>query len=185
MREDDGSTSPILSRITFSLARTATGARFEASAREGAFVAPHARILVRVRRVDHDPSSVKLDGVALARAASAESPPPGSYAWDANDRSIVVSLADRYPFAVDLTYDATLAVEGDVPLRVSVPAGTPTTTAIHVASARGGWVHTALTRTGDQGVGTPRIPRGGYTSFRNSRGSRSTGKNNPDKATIG
>ncbi len=105
LREDDGTTSAALSRITFTLARTATGLRFEASAREGAFVAAHAAVVVRLRRVDHAPTSVKLDGAPLA---------PSRYTWDANDRTLVVPLTDHVPFALDVAYDAALAADGEV-----------------------------------------------------------------------
>lgn len=175
MREDDGTTAASLSRITFSTSRTAGGARFEASAREGTYVAPHSRIVLRVRRVDHDVTSVKVDGTELARVPSSVSEsamPLGSFTWDATDRALVVALPSQFPFALDATFDTKLEVDGDVdvPLRVKVPAGTPTTSAIHVASSHAAWAHAPLVRTGDEATGTLRVPRGGYTSFKITRG---------------
>lgn len=176
LREDDGTTSAAVSRVTFATQRTATGARFEALAREGSYAAPHARIVVRLRRVDRDPSSVTLGGVALPRAPAASigaaSMPVGSFGWDANDRAVVVALPDRFPFSLDLVFDPTLVADGDVdvPVRVSLPPSTPMTTEIHVASSRAGWLHAPLVRAGDVATGTIRLPRGGWGSFKISRG---------------
>lgn len=176
LREDDGTTSAALSRITFATQRTATGARFEALAREGSFAAPHARVVVRVRRVDRDPSAVTLGGVALPRAPAATAGtaamPLGSFAWDANDRAVVVALPERFPFALELAFDPKLEPNGDVdvPVRVSLPPETPVATAIHVASSRAGWVHAPLARDGDVATGTIRLPRGGWGSFKITRG---------------
>jgi alpha-glucosidase len=163
LREDDGTSAATLSRITFATMRTDGGVRFEASAREGAYVAAHDRVVVRIRRVDHDVTSVKLDGVELARSA---------FTWDANDRAVVVTLPNKVPFALDLAFDTKLEADGDVdvPLRVKLPAGTPTTSAVHVATSRGGWLHVPLVRVGDEATGTIRAPRGGYTSFKITRG---------------
>ncbi|HSO34404.1 MAG TPA: hypothetical protein VLT33_17830, partial [Labilithrix sp.] len=187
LREDDGGAKGAPSRITFRLARTASGARLSASAREGGFAAAHARVVVRVRRVDHDPTAVTLDGVALIRAPSAAALTAGAFAWDANDRAVVVALADRFPFSLDLAFDPALASDGevDVPIRVKVPAGTPSTTAIHVASSRAGWVHAPLARTGDEATGTLRIPRGAYTSFKISRGDWPTVEKGEACAEVG
>jgi alpha-glucosidase len=172
LREDDGTASSTLSRVTFTTSRTSGGARFSASAREGTYLAPHRHVVVRLRRVDHDVTSVKLDGVALSRAANVDALSAGTFAWDQNDRSVVVGLPNRFPFALDLAFDAKLEADGDVdvPLRVTLPAGTPTTTMIHVASSRAGWVHAPLVRVGDEATGSLRVPRGAYTSFKITRG---------------
>lgn len=163
LREDDGTTAAALSRITFTTSRGAGSIRFAASAREGTYVAPHRQVVVRIRRVDHGVTSVKLDGAAL---------PARSFAWDENDRALVVTLPSSFPFVLDVALDTTLDADGDVdvPLRVRLPPGTPTATPIHVASARAGWGHAPLTRVGDEATGTVRAPRGGYTSFKITRG---------------
>lgn len=172
LREDDGTTAAALARVTFSTVRTATGAHFEASPQEGTYVAPHRELVLRLRRVDHDPSAVTLDGQVLVRAPSVESLTLGSFFWDKNDRAVVVSLPRKFPFALDVAFNPELDADGDVdvPIRVALPAGTPVTTAIHVASSRAGWVHAPLVRVGDEATGTLRVPRGGYTSFKITRG---------------
>jgi hypothetical protein len=141
-------------------------------------VAPHSQVVVRIRRVDHDVTSVKASGVALARATpgvKGDLPPAlasGTFVWDANDRALVVALPSAFPFALDIAMDPKLEPDGDVdvPLRVKLPPGTPTTTPITVASSHAGWVHAVLARSGDEATGTLRIPRGGYTSFKIARG---------------
>ncbi|MDB4935123.1 MAG: Alpha-glucosidase [Labilithrix sp.] len=172
LREDDGTTSAAVSRLTFATSRSESSVRFEASAREGSHVAAHSGIVVRIRRVDHDVTSVKVDGVALSRASGAAPLAAGTFMWDANDRAVVVSLPSKVPFALDVAVDAKLEPDGDVdvPLRVKLPAGTSAATAISVASSRAGWTHAPLMRTGDEATGTLRIPRGGYASFKISRG---------------
>jgi len=176
LREDDGTAAASLSRITFSTSRTDSAIRFEASAREGNYVATHRQVIVKLWRVDHDVTSVKLDDVTLARAPSGSvvsgTMPIGTFAWDANDRAIVVALASKVPFAIDVATDTKLESDGDVdvPLRVKLPAGTPVATAIHVATSRGGWLHMPLVRVGDEATGTMRVPRGGFASFKITRG---------------
>jgi hypothetical protein len=130
-------------------------------------------VVVRIRRVDHDVTSVTLGGVALTRAAgAADTLAAGSFVWDAVDRSLVVALPNVFPFALDVAADTKLEADGDVdvPLRVKLPAGTSIATAITVASSHGGWVHLPLSRTADEATGTLRIARGGYTSFKIARG---------------
>jgi alpha-glucosidase len=172
LREDEGTTDPALSRITFTTVRTDAGVRFEASAPAGTYVAAHRAVLVRIRRVDHDVTSVKQGGAPLPRAASVAALTPGSFAWDANDRTLVVALPTKFPFDLDIAFDPKVEANGDVdiPLEVKLPPGTPEGTAIHVASSRAGWVHLPLARTGDVARGLMRAPRGGYTSFKITRG---------------
>lgn len=172
LREDDGTKNGTPSRITFATERKDGAVRFEASAREGSFVQTHSKLVVRLRRVDHEPSSLRVDGGSFARAASALDVPTGSWAWDTNDRAIVVALPDRFPFAIDATFDTKLEPDGDVevPIRVAVPAGTPESTAIHVASSHDAWTHRPLVRSGDIATGTVKAPRGGYASFKITRG---------------
>ena len=172
LREDDGTAAAALSRIMFTTQRTAAGAHFAASARDGTYVAVHSQIVVRIRRVDHAPTSVKLGGAALARAASVEALTAEGYAWDANDRALVIVLPNVLPFALDAAFDSALTPDGDVdvPLRVKLPTDTPATTAISVAAASAAWAHVPLVRSGDEATGTIRVPRSGYTSFKISRG---------------
>jgi hypothetical protein len=55
--------------------------------------------------------------------------------------------------------------------RVALPADTPTTTPICIASNADGWAsHTPLTRDGDVAYGTIEVPRGEYVYYKYTRG---------------
>ncbi len=164
LHEDDGTRGGPSSRITFTLARTTEGARFEGSAREGAYVAPHAKVVVRVRGVASAPTSVRLSGQPL----DAE-----TFAWDAADRSLSVTLPSAaVPFVLEVAYaaEATPADNGmvDVPVRVKLPPGTE---AAAIASSATNWTHVPLVRSGDEATGTIRVPRGGFAFYKVTRGS--------------
>lgn len=166
--EDDGAPSPRSALRTFSVEPTPTGARITATAREGSLPATGKAIVLRVRRADRGVTGAKLDGAALPSSAIA----PG-FTYDAADRAAVVAVPDSpAAFSVDVTYDRTPDVDGtvDVPIRVTVPPGTPATTPIHVAASSAGWTHAPLVRTGDVAEGTVRAPRGSYFFFKVTRG---------------
>jgi alpha-glucosidase len=169
--DDDGASlaheSGAFARVTFTIQRTTTGATVRASAREGSFVPPKRTLVVRVRPVDRPVTAATLDGT------------PAAYHWDANDRSATVTLDDRAPFELNLTFDPTLAAEPTrvrVPIRVNVPPGTPETTPISVAVSSSGWAHVPLTRAPGALVAQGEIdaPRGAWLLFKVTRGSWAT-----------
>ena len=160
--EDDGASAPAFSRIAFARERTDAGVRLSATLREGAFDATRSSIVVRLRRIDHAPRAVRVDGQALA---------PSAWAWDENDRTLRVTLPYA-AFALDVDYDRTLLaeLEVNVPVRVVLPPGTPPGAVVYVASSSTGWMHLPLARVGNEAHGTVRVPRGGYASYKVSRG---------------
>jgi alpha-glucosidase len=174
--EDDG--GALGSHVTFAAERTRTpeGARLEATAPDGTYSAGHASLIVRIRRVDHDVTRVAVGGAPLTRAADPNAVPIGSYAWDAADRALVVALDGKTPFSLEAEYDTSLLPDGDVevPIHVTLPAGTPATTPISVASSGASWTHLPLVRTGDEASGTVRAPRGGFAWFKITRGDWAT-----------
>jgi alpha-glucosidase len=182
--EDDGRANGAFARTTFTLSRAGGVARLEASAREGAFDPKHERTIVRFHRVDREPSSVKIGGQALARAESAAAMPAGTFAWDANDRTLLVATKDGAGFTLEAAYDPSLDEGGlvDVPLRVALPPGTPGT--IHVASSAAGWTHAPLSRSGDVATGTMKAPRGGFVFFKITRGGWPTVEKGPGCVEI-
>jgi alpha-glucosidase len=153
--EDDGKLGGSSSRVTLTVERTSTGTRVTASEREGTYVAKHQNIVVRFRRIDHEPQAQ----VAFTRD-------------EADKTTTLVTLPDKFPLSVELTHDGKLDADGDVavPVRVKLPPNTPQTTAIHVATSRTGWTHSPLVRTGDEAVGTVPAPRGGWAFFKVTRG---------------
>jgi alpha-glucosidase len=182
--EDDGDTlaheAGGSSRVTYSLQRTATGAKLGAAARIGSY-APVARsLVVRVRRVDHAPTAVKLDGAPLAAAASVDALLAGAtgWAWDDRDLSLVAALPDHDGISLEFSYDPAitdLAPPVSVELRVTVPAGTPTSAPICVASSANGWTHQPLAWTGaNVASGLVSVPRGKYFFYKYTRGAWTT-----------
>jgi alpha-glucosidase len=149
--EDDGKANPTFSRTTLSLSKTDKGLKLEAT-REGTLAA--SPLTIRFRRIDHAPTQVSLP-----------------FTRDAGDRSITVTGATP-PFAITIDADLNLEPDGDVnvPLRIVLPAGTPTTTPIHIATSRNGWTHVPITRNGDEASAAIAMPRGAFTFFKITRG---------------
>jgi alpha-glucosidase len=87
---------------------------------------------------------------------------------------VVVELSGSLPFTADLVFDpkATPSADVAVPIRVKLPAGTPTSTAIHVATSHGAWAHVPLVRSvdGTEATGTMLAPRGGWVFYKITRG---------------
>jgi alpha-glucosidase len=165
--EDDGFTwQGPSSRVAFTARRTTTGAELSAGPRTGAFAPPARRVIVRLRRVDHAPTAVRLGGA-----------PAAGWSWDAEDRSLTVPLDDAPPWSLAVDYDTRTdghAPPVRVPVRVRLPAGTPAGATIHVASSAGGWTHQPLTRNGDQAEGFILVERGRYLFYKITRGDWST-----------
>lgn len=177
--EDDGESfayeSGQFSRVRYDLERTATGAKLTASAREGSFAPPTRSLAVTVRRVDHAPSAVVLDGQALvSRASASEARASGGYWYDAADLSVLVVFPDRAGFTLELDYDpALVAPAPDVPVtfEVAVPTGTPATAPVCIASSANAWAHTQLAwvEAGKLARGTLPVPRGGWFEYKFTR----------------
>lgn len=167
LRHDAGTASPTLSRVTFVTWRGEGNLHLAAGPRSGAFVPPQRTLVLRVYRVDHGVREVLWNGASL---------PSSQYRWDENDRALVLTLPYEPPFSLDVALDTTLRADGtvDVPVRVLLPPGTPDSTAIHIASASSGWTHQPLARSGQEATGFLPAPRGGYTSFKVTRGSWGT-----------
>lgn len=87
---------------------------------------------------------------------------------------VVVELPSTLPFSTELVFDANAPPGADVavPIRVKLPAGSPTSTVIHVASSQAGWAHVPLVRSvdGTEASGTMLAPRGGWVFYKITRG---------------
>jgi len=162
--EDDGEKSS--AKTTLTLEPTADGARFAAK-RSGTYAPKHEKIVVRLRGADGTVTGVKLDGKPVS--------------FTHPDREVLVELSDRGEFTLEFAYDKAPQPNGTVkiPLTVNVPAGTPTTTAIHVASSATAWTHTPLTRIGDVATGTLEVPRAGWFFYKITRGAWPTVEKDP------
>jgi hypothetical protein len=168
------------SRVTYTLQRDAAGATLSIGPREGGCPPPPRTLELRLRRVDQLPTEVALDGVAVTGYGDpAQIPPTGpGWAWDDNDLSLVVRLAEVDDVTLTFTYDPRV---GDprpwvlVPIEVQVPAGTPVDPPIHITSSVDGWIHHPLQWSGPQtAVGTLAVPRGQWFFFKYTRGDWAT-----------
>ena len=178
------------SAVTWTLQGVATGAVLEASARVGTWAPPDRDVRVRVRRVDSPPTAVRLDGAALTEVANEAALTPGAWWWDAVDLSLWVVLEDDADLALAFDYDPTLvdpAPPVAMPLRVTVPEGTPTDTAIHVASSVDAWAsHTPLAWVSPtEAYGTIEVPRGQFVYYKYTRGGWDTVEKWPDCVEAG
>lgn len=186
LHEDDGETLDYehggASRRRLQLQRLPDGAQLDAGPQEGRFVPPERALQVRVRRVDHDVQEVRLQGLALPRLDSLEALQAAErgYFYDGEDRSIWVRLPEpRGAFRLRLRYDPAQRSPEPlvrVPLQVKVPAGTPRSPAIHVASSASGWRHVPLTWTQEPDVaaGSVEVPRGTWFEYKYTRGTWDT-----------
>ncbi|APR78667.1 Alpha-glucosidase [Minicystis rosea] len=179
--EDDGSSFAYAqgqsAKVTYSLQRLAGGARLEATPREGEYVSPPRALSVRVRRVDHEVSGVKLSGAPLAAFTSEESLRAAGkgYFYDARDLSLLVVIPDQAGFVLTMDYDPSLGDPAPPVLmrfRVTVPPGTPTSAPIHIATSANGWTQQAL--DWDPGMtsasGLVPVPRGDWVFYKYTRG---------------
>lgn len=184
--EDDGETlsyqAGAASRRRLRLQRLADGTLLSADPQEGGFLPPVRSLLVRVRRVDRGVEKVLLDDQALPRLDSMEALQAAGrgFFYDADDLSAWVRLPEpRGGFRLRLVHDPVLRSPEPtvrVPLRVRVPAGTPRSPAIHVATSASGWRHVPLTWSADPdvAVGQAEVPRGTWFEYKYSRGSWDT-----------
>ncbi|MFO0578365.1 MAG: glycoside hydrolase family 31 protein [Polyangia bacterium] len=184
--EDDGETLDYQrggsAQRRLRLQRLPDGAVLEAGPQEGGFVPPSRALLVRVRRIDAatapGPGPVRLDDNELPRLASLPALQAAERGWfyDEGDLSTWVRLPEpRGAFRLRLFYDPELRAPEPpvrVPLQVRVPAGTPRTPGVHVATSASRWRHVPLSWTTEPDVaaGTVEVPRGTWFEYKYSRG---------------
>jgi len=174
--DDAGDGAGPAARTRYTTLRDSAGATLAADAREGAFAPPARTLVVRMRRVDAAPSAVTLDGAPLsAQADEAALLASGTgYWWDPADLALVVAFADRAPFLLDARFTPAVALPGPpvaVPLEVQLPAGTPESAVVYVASDADGWQFHALTRRSEtRAAGTLSVPRGHWFDYKYSWG---------------
>ena len=186
LHEDDDAPAGAVARTTYTLQRSETGATFQAAAREGSLQPPARTLVLRVRRVDHGASAVRVDGAASTERSSLDElmAAGDGWWWDPADLSVVVALEDRAPLQVELDYDPTLlepAPPVEVPFLVTLPPGTPAGPDLHVASAAWGWEHLPVGPVvGETAAGTVTVPRGGWFDYKYSRGDWCTVEKWPD-----
>ena len=177
--EDDGLTpawQTAGSTVTWTVQRTPTGATLTAGPRDGAWVPPARRVLARLRRVDQPPSSVSIDGQAVAQSTlDAVTATGAGWAWDPADRSVLVGLPGSAALSLTVTYDTSIpdpAPPVDMPFTVVLPPDTPPGSAIYMATDFGGWTHTAVATggPGDTVAFTVAVPRGEWFHYKLTRG---------------
>jgi alpha-glucosidase len=166
-------------RLTWTLQGDAAGATLAASAPEGSHQPSPRRLLVRVHRVDSEPAGVALDGQPLARLDDAAALPVSAtdaWAWDANDRTLLASVVDRPGLSLRFEYDPTLEALAPtvlVPVRVTLPAGTPHDAPVTIATSANGWTHQGLSWSAsepDVAEGLVPVPRGEWFWYKYARG---------------
>ncbi len=151
------------------------GSIVESTGRKGSFLPQRSRVVVRIRRVDNNPSEVTIDGSALPRFKQlADLKTPGFY-YDENDKALVASIADKPVFHLRAKYKTTeLSADAPVriPIRVRVPQSTPAGSAIHVAVSTAGWTHQPLSAPSADGwaTGTIKVERGKWFFYKFTRG---------------
>lgn len=180
--EDDGASfAGDSSLITYSLVRSATGAAFTASARTGTFAPPQRPLVLRVRRVDHGVTAVRLDGQPLAAFTDVDALNAAGkgYLYDDRDLSALVVIPDKAGFSLELDYDPSLTAPAPpvlMPFEVTVPPGTPAGSTIHIATSANGWTHAPLgwVTPGVKAAGLVSVPRGPWVFYKYTRGDWST-----------
>jgi alpha-glucosidase len=178
---DDSVSTGALQRV--SLVGDARGARFWMEPRRGHPLPGPRPIVLRVVRVDRPVTRVLL-GSELGAYASREDFDRADlgFGWfhDTNERALYVRFVSdgSRDVVVQMEYDPTiteLRPPVDVGIEVEVPAGTPTTTPIHVTSEAVGWAQIPLAWTGPTTArGTLTVPRGAWFFYKFTRGSFDT-----------
>jgi alpha-glucosidase len=165
---------------TYSTQRTAKGATLSASARDGSFKPAARSLVIRVRRVDHAPSAVTLDGAPLQAldTEDAFNAATQGYWYDARDLSILVRLPDPGKFDLSLDYDPSISDPAPpvmMDFEVTVPDGTPQDKPVCIASSANGWTHAPLPwKSATTAGGLVSVPRGKYLFYKYTRGDWST-----------
>jgi alpha-glucosidase len=181
--EDDGDSmsyeTGAYAEVTYTTRRTDSGAILTASPRTGTFVPPSRTLVVRVRRVDFEPTAVTLDGAPLPHLESMEltSPPSQGWAWDPRDLSLAVAFGDQAGFELVMTYTPTTLASPNVEKRfiVTLPPGTPAD-AIHIAGTFNDWAQLPMQPGAEPGTAEAlvSVPRGEWFWYKYTRGSWET-----------
>ncbi|MCC6995160.1 MAG: alpha-glucosidase [Deltaproteobacteria bacterium] len=160
----DGALTPARRRIT--VTRLGDRTRITVEALGGEYAPPARMLQLRLHRVDHAPTAALLDGV------------PISFSHDARDLSVEVEVADRPTFTVEVVGDDSLLAPAPpvaMEVRIELPAGTPMTTPVTLASDAWGWTHMPLVRSSATlATGTVSIPRGTWFHYKVTRGDWAT-----------
>jgi len=185
--EDDGETNAYLegeySRVTYTLVRTADGARLYAGPRQGGYSlpGPFRYLLMRVRRVDGPPTVVNLDNDALNPVDDLNAIMDNAKGWwfDEADHALWINIVDRADFVLDMSYPVGDEPPETVPMlfSVSVPPGTPKDDPIRIVGSWSEWEeHQPLQwfPDEDKAYGTLDVPRGEWLFYKFTRGDWST-----------
>ncbi len=179
--EDDGQSfaheQGVSSEVVYTLQRHAAGATLSASPRKGSYLPPSRRLVLRVRRVDHGVSALRLDGKALSPSAGYDAliASGEGYWYDERDLSLVVAFPDRPGFSLEMDYDPALSELAPPVLMsfaVKLPPGTPKGTPVHIATSASGWTHQPLSwgPGPDSASGLVSLPRGKWIEYKYTRG---------------
>ncbi len=157
--DDGGSLAGPAAHVAIAVEPRADGARVTLQ-RDAA--APARDVTVRVHRVDGAVGEVDLDGAAIAAS------------YDADDRSLAATVPDATSHELVFHYDPAIADPSPpvgVTFEVHVPADTPTTSPIFVASSATGWSQVPLAWVAP-GVARGRIvaTRGDWIDYKYTRG---------------
>ncbi|MFH1530673.1 MAG: TIM-barrel domain-containing protein [Pseudomonadota bacterium] len=177
--EDDGDTmgyeSGLSSEVTYTTLRTDTGATLTASPRLGSFIPVSRTLVVRVRRVDHQPVAVLLEGAALQALGTVDpdAPPASGWGWDPRDLSLVVAFPDHDDFTLEMTYDPGTTPAPTVEKRfvVQLPPGT-LASEVHIAGTFNGWAQLPMQPGTEPGTAEAlvAVPRGEWFWYKYTRG---------------
>jgi len=177
--EDDGDSMAFetggFSEITYTVLRTDTGATLTASPREGSWSPPARTLVVRVRRVDHQPAGVSLGGDPLPALdeLDPDTPPTTGWSWDHRDLSLVAAFPDRDDFTLEMTFDPSTAPAPTVEKRfvVHLPEGTPADE-IHVAGTFSDWTQLPMQPGAEPFTAEAlvQVPRGEWFWYKYTRG---------------
>jgi alpha-glucosidase len=119
---------------------------------------------------------VRLAGSPLGEQPTYEALLSVSSGWwyDARDLALVVRIPDQADTELELLYDPTiteLRPPVEVPLQVTVPAGTPASPSIHVSTSANGWTQQPLSwDTPTTAIGVTEVPRGEWFYYKYTRG---------------
>jgi alpha-glucosidase len=167
--------------VALTLERIEGGARLTASPPEGTFAVPVRPLIVRLWRADAGASSVRLNGEALPALGDLDPQAEGAPGWrnDPAWRAVLARIPDAAPFTLEIDYDASTpqplpAIP--VLVEVSVPAGTPRDTPIHLAGTWNDWDHAPMEweEGEDRATLTVDLPLGAWFEYKITRGGWST-----------